>query len=441
MTGPSRRRFLRGFARGAAVAVALPWLEVFAPRRARAATLCDTGFPRRFVLFTWGNGNLPSRWNPTLLGPGYDLPPQLAPLAAIQHKLTVVTGLSVKVDNISPHWSGACGLFTGAQVDGTDDDWTVAGPTIDQVIAEAIGGETLYRSLQVGIESTDCFSYAGPHAPNPAEADPYALYRRLFGDTFVEPGGKGLVDPSLGWRRSALDAVMEDVVALQAELGATDRERLERHLDGIRELEGRLARLQEDPPDLAACARPVEPAESYPDVDGRPQLSAVSRVMADLLAMALACDQTRVVNLCFSPALSGALYPGATDGHHALTHDEPGDQPQVDAITTSITTELAYLLQALDAVGEGDGTVLDHSVVLAATEASEGKTHSLDEIPFLVAGGGCGRLVTGQHVRSNSGESVSKAMLSILRAMDLPLASWGAEDNEATDGFSDLEAT
>lgn len=438
---PGRRRFLRGLVAGSLVTVGLPWLELFAGRKAYGATLCDDGFPRRLVVFLWGNGNRPELWTPAVTGPDYELPPELESLAPVRSKLSVVTGLSTKVDNISPHWSGAAGLLTGAQVVGTDDDWTVAGPTIDQVVAEAVGGETLYRSIQVGVDSTSCFSFAGPNAQNPAENDPAALYARLFGDSFIEPGKKGTVPPSLGWRRSALDAVMEDARALQGELGAADQERLERHLDGLRDLEARLQRLQEDPPDLAACERPLEPDASYPEVDGRPQLSAISRVMADMVAMSLACDQTRVVTFQFSPPLSNALYPDAPDGHHNLTHDEGEGQPTVDSITRYIVGELAYLLQAMDAVTEGDGTLLDHSLVLGASEVSEGRTHSLDEVPLLVAGGGCGRLVTGEHVRSNGQESSSKAMLSVLRAMDLNLASWGEDECETSDGFSALEVS
>lgn len=426
----TRRHLLRA-------GLALPLLGPFA-RRARAS-VCDDGFPRRLVLFLWGNGNLPSRWTPAEEGPLGVLPEQLAPLAAIQHKLTVVSGLQVKVDNLSPHWSGAAGLLTGAQVAGDDDDWTVAGPTLDQLVAEVVGGDTLYRSLQLGVTSETCFSFSGPNAQNFAETDPWALYGRLFGSTFVEPGEKGVVDPSLGWRRSALDAVMADIAALQSELGSSDRERLERHLDGVREVEARLQRLQEDPPNLEGCARPAEPLESYPEVDGRAQVSAKSRAMADLAAMALACDQTRVLVFQLSPPLDNTLYDGATDGHHNLTHDEAGEQPQVNSITVQVMEELAYLLAALDAVPEGGATLLDHSVVLAASEVSEGKTHSLDELPILVAGGGCGRLVTGQHVRSHSQESASKAMLSVLRAMDVNLASWGEAEAEVEDGFSALE--
>lgn len=436
----SRRRLLRGALGGGAAIVGLPLLEIFAGRAARAS--CDTGFPRRLGFFLWGNGNLPEHWTP--LGEGtadeWALSEQLAALALVKHKLAVVSGYSVKVDNISPHWSGACGLLTGRALVGDDDDWQVAGPTLDQVVAQAVGGDTLYRSMQLGIATDEVFSFSDATTQNYGETDPYTLYQRLFGDTFVEPGKGGTVSPTLGYRRSALDAVMDDIAAMQGVLGAADRARLEQHLDGVRQLELRLARLQEDPPDYESCSRPDAPEGSYPDIDGRPQLSEKSRAMAHLLAMALACDQTRVFTFQFSRALDNSLYGDATDGHHSLTHDEPDDQPTVHAITLAIMDELAYLLETLDAVPEGEGTLLDNSIVLATSETSEGKTHSLDEMPIVIAGGGCGAIPVDQHVRSYSQDNVGKVMLTVARAMGLTLGEWGADDTRVTDGVSELEA-
>ena len=430
----SRRRLLRG-SLGAGVAwLALPRLRAF-------AGTCDSGFPRRFGLFIWGNGNRPEHWTPPTEGMEWEPSESLLPLISLRDKLTVVSGMSVKVDNTNPHWSGAAGLLCGHslkdQLDPTDGG--LLAPTIDQILAREVGGETLYRSLQIGVGSTSCFSWSDPVTNNPAEADPYALYQRLFGDTFREPGEGGLVDPSLGYRRSALDAVMGDIETLQGQLGQQDKERLEQHLDGVRDIEHRLARLQEDPPDLAACERPLEPATSYPEIEGRPQLAAINAVMAEMTALALACDMTRVFTYAFTPPLYSGLFVGASEGHHALSHDEPGDQPQMQAITVFVMEQLAVMLGALDAIPEGDGTLLDHCMVLACSETGEARTHSLDEMPLLLSGGGCGRLIKGTHYRSHTQESSSRLMLSLLRAMDVPLASWGMDEAMATDGLSGIE--
>lgn len=434
--GPSRRRVLRGLLAGAPVALALPWLESLQPRAAHAA---ESGFPKRFVLWYWGNGNRPETWLPTEEGEDWTPTDQLAPLAAFQHKLSLVTGYAVKVENIIPHGSGMSGLLTGLPADGDDDDWTVSGPTFDQLLAQEIGGDTVYRSLNLGIGSDDSISYSGANAHNPADSDPFTVYEMLFGATFSVPGEEGLVDPTLGYRRSVLDAVLGDINALDARISSADRTRLEAHADAVRELELRLARLQEDPPSFEACHHPTVPDAEYPAIDGRPQLVARNQAMAELTAMALACDQTRVLSYTFTKPLYNELFQDVSDGHHNLTHDEPGDQPQVESIATQVMGSLADFLAALDGIEEGDGTLLDHTLVMACSETSEGQTHSLEEIPLIFAGGAGGGVQMGRHVRSWTQENVNKALLSALRGMDLTLTSLGSGDTYTEDGVSELE--
>jgi len=429
---------LRGMLHGAAVTVGLP--PLLSVRHAYGDT-CDDGFPQRFVLFYWGNGNRPDLWTPTGEGFGDDwaLSEELAPLAAIKHKLAVVTGMSVKVPNLIPHWSGAMGFLTGIAPTGTDGAWDVVGPTFDQRLASEIGGDTIYRSLELGVLTSESISFAGPGARYPAENDPWSFYDRIFGTSFREPGSDAGPDPRLAWRRSVLDGVMDGIHALEGQVGAEDKQRLENHFDGIRDLENRLARLQEDPPELAACSRPDGPLESFPDIDGRPQLQARAEAMADLAAMALACDQTRVLTYNLSNPLTNVLFPDVSEGHHTLTHNEGGIQEQVHSITISVMDQLAYLLHALDAVPEGDGTLLDHCLVLGSSDVSEGKTHSLDEYPILLAGGACGAFQTDLHYRSYSQENASKVLLSVLRGFGVGAADYGEGEAFTADGLSAIE--
>ncbi|MBK7757473.1 MAG: DUF1552 domain-containing protein [Deltaproteobacteria bacterium] len=435
---PSRRLVLRGLLGGLAVSVALPPLLSLGSRRARAA---DDGFPLRFGLFTWGNGNLPDRWVPTQEGEGdaWSLSEQLAGLALVKPDLTVITGLSCKVPNIVPHGSGNAGMLSGLALDQTTGEDTFAGPSIDQIIAAEIGQDTLYQSILTAASNVNGSSYNGPFSRNPPDTDPYTLYERLFGATFREPGEEGLVDPTLGLRRSALDAVMGDIATLNARVGSEDKLRLEQHLDGVRQLETRLARLEEDPPSLESCARPATPEVSYPDLEGRPQVSARNRVMADMLAMALACDQTRVFGHTISDPVSDLLFDGASAGHHDLTHNEGGDQPEVHNITLQIIDQLAVLIEALRAVPEGDATLLDHCVVMAVSEVSLGRTHSLDDMPILLAGSCGGALKTDLHLRSTGQESTNRAHLSVMRALGIPALSFGEDDGYTEDGLSGLE--
>lgn len=434
----ARRTVLRGMFRGAAVFLALPTLEVMLDGNGTAYA-CGGVIPRRFGLFFWGNGNLPPYWTPTGDGADWALSEQLAPLAAVKDQVTVVSGFSVKLANSYPHTSGAAGILSGAPVMAVGSDTTFSAPSIDQLIAAEIGNDTLYRSMQTGATSMTGLSFNGPSSINPPETDPWTLYQRLFGDTFREPGEEGLVDPKLALRRSVLDAVMEDIGTLQKRVSSADRARLDQHLTGIRELEERLSQLEADPPNLEACTRPPEPLSAYPDVDGRPQISARSRAMVDMLAMALACDQTRVFAHYLTEPVSDWLFPDASTGHHQLTHDEADPQPEVNAITIQCVEEFAYLVETFRNVPEADGTLLDNCAVFGGSEVSEGRTHSLDEMPILIAGSACGTLKPGLHVRSYTQDNASKVLLSLIRAMDIPAAEFGVEEAHVTDSLSDIE--
>jgi len=403
--------------------------------------------PLRFGLFFWGNGNLPVRWTPTGEGTEWTLSEQLEPLAAVKDLITVVSGMRLHTDNVYPHTSGSAGILTGSNLLAYEDgreDGTFALPSIDQLIAGQIGGDTIYRSLETGaVPGTSGNSYNGPNNKNPPELSPYAFYERIFGATFREPGEEGVVDPTLALRRSALDAVMGDIDKLKARVSAADRIRLEQHFTGVRELELRLARLQEDPPNLEACIRPEAPLTEFPEVEGRHPIQDIHRAMTDLIVMAVSCDQTRVFSHWFSDPLNNQLFPEATMGHHSLTHDEPdvdGYQPEVNMITKFIMGELAYMVEQLSLVPEGDETLLDHMVLLATSETSKGQTHSFEEMPILIAGNACGALNQGIHYRSFSGESASHVMLSLVRSVGINAPSFGVEAGEVSDGLSQIEA-
>jgi hypothetical protein len=433
----SRRALLKGVLAGAAVSVGLPWLELFWDGKARAGGL----FPKRFGLFFWGNGVHPARWVPQGEGAAWALSEQLAPLAGVKDVITVVSGMEVKVPNAIPHASGAAGILSGAalRVEGEDNGFAAA--SVDQVVAAAIGQDTRFRSIEYGAEPGSGLSYSSASSRNPVESSPYQLFDRVFGAGFRAPGEVAQVDPRLALRRSVLDAVREDAAALQAQVGAADRARLDQHMTSIRALELRLARLEQDPPALAACARPLAaPLADYPPVDGRAQVSAKNRIMCDLGALALACDQARVLSNFMTSPVNNILFPGATAGHHQLTHDEPGDQPQVHAIVLQVMEELAYMVEALRAVPEGEGTLLDSCALLATSDVSYGRTHSLDEFPIILAGGAGGALRQGLHYRSTTRESASKVHLTLLRALGVPAASFGEGASAAYDTLSAIEA-
>jgi hypothetical protein len=432
----NRRTVLRGMLGGAAVNVALPPLEAFF--NSRGTAYADGGaLPRRFGVYWWGNGVHPNRWVPTGSGTEWELSEQLAPFAPIKHKIAVVSGTEVRVPNTIPHTSGSCGLLAGMAPLGEEGADTFSGPTIDQVIAAEVGGETRFRSLQVAADPRrDGISWNGPYSENPPESSPHALFDRLFGTGFTAPGEEFVVDPKLALRRSVLDAVYDRTVELQGKLGSADRVRLDQHLSSIRDIEQRLARMQLEPPSLAACLRPEQPADLPFDDD----LALRHQALTELMVMALACDQTRVFTYAFSGSVNSWVYPGTSENHHSLTHNEAGEQPEVHSIVLRIMEQYSYFLQALDAVPEGEGTLLDNMVVLGSTEISYGKTHSLSDMPILLGGSACGALRTGLHYPSVGRESSSRVLLSLIRAMGIRRTSWGAEDSLTTEGLGGIEA-
>jgi hypothetical protein len=246
-------------------------------------------------------------------------------------------------------------------------------------------------------------------------------------------------DPSLASRRSVLDAVLEDARELEKVLGTRDKVRLDEHMSAVREIEQRIASFERDPPNLAACARPAPADVPETDMEGRTVIRERSRAIADLTAMALACDQTRVFSFCFSDPIGDDLYPSANGGHHQLTHDEPGDQPQVRSIVEYTMGELAYLISRLASVMEGGERVLDHMALMCTTDVSLGRTHSHSDFPLLLAGSAGGKLETGIHHRSRTGQNASQFVLSLIRALGVPAPSYGKEEGHTTSGLSEIE--
>jgi len=162
--------------------------------------------------------------------------------------------------------------------------------------------------------------------------------------------------------------------------------------------------------------------------------------MIDLVTMAFACDLTRVLSFWHSDPLNDLLYPEATAGHHQLTHDEPGDQPQVNAIVIAIMESFATLVDALRTIPEGDGTLLDNSIILGTTDVSFGRTHQISEYPLLLAGTGQGRIKNGFHYRSETKENTSLVSLSLLRAMGVQASEFGVDEGRVTQGLSVIES-
>lgn len=426
----SRRAFLR---RAGGAALALPLLQI--PGRARAAE----SFPRRLLLFYTPNGTKKELWSPKHFGQPsetqFTLGPLLKPLERFQDRLMVFDGVDSKVAQEGPggpHQRGMASLLTGHVIregdfvggDGRRAGWG-GGMSVDQLAADKLEPPTSLSTVELGVRVLENVPrgriiYRGPDQPVPPENDPVAAFGRMFGDMEADPEQ---LQRQLVRRRSVLDAVFADFRRLEGRLAAVDRVKLQQHADALRELERRLGRMVERP---TAC----EPTAPGPVADPMSEeyFRSVTRAQMDLLAMALSCDVTRIGSLQCSTAVNAMRFSFMELSHegHSLSH--AGDssdamQAQWEAMLVWYAEQVAYLLDLLDAVPEGDGTLLDNTMVLWVNELSRGNNHSLDDLPFVLAGGS-NFLRTGRYLQYD-GVSHNDLLLEILRALGVEADTFG----------------
>lgn len=441
-----RRTMLRGLAGGALSAIALPTLDIMLNNHGTALAQGEP-LPKRFGVFFWGNGVRLEHWTPSSTGAGYALTAELAGLAPVKDYVSVVSGMSIKSGNDRGHHAGTVGILSGAPLiaqepNGAPYASTFSRPSIDQVVATELvaantargAAQTRFRSLELGVSRANIsgegstlryLSHNGPDNTNPPEHSPRAAFDRLFGTGFVPLGSEPVIDPRLALRRSVLDVVREDARVLRLKLGRTDQIRLDQHLDSIRALENQITALEMIEPPPNACMAASDPGDL-----GSDNLAAVNAAMSEILALSLACDQTRVFSVMFSGSVSVQVYRelGMTTEHHGLSHDEGADQPSVHAVTTFIIDQLGVVLERLMNTPEGDGNVLDNCAILASTDCAEGLPHSINDYPIVVAGRAGGALAhPGIHYRSTSDENTSNVLLTLVQAMGIEATEYGAE--------------
>lgn len=442
-----RRSFLRSLTGAGAVVVGLPFFEgvLDSKGEALAAEFGGGRLPVRFGTWFWGCGIIPDRWVPETTGAGFALPSQLAPLARLAGKINVLSGFDVPLDGRSnnPHYSGNIGIRTGIPV----TEWqAIEAPTIDVLIAAEIGNRTPLRSLQMSADGNPLtsYSYASGTALNASVPTPLELYAKVFGLDFRDPNAADFKpDPLVMARRSVLSSVSEQRKALLSSLGAQDRARADQYFTAIRSLENKLAMQLERPEPAQACRVPQKPADIAPgtDVDERKRSHCM---MAELLGMALACNQTSVFNMVFATAFSDLRRVGTATGYHQATHEElvdrdRGYQVTVDGFVMQNMEALAEFLAVLDSIPEGAGTLLDNTLVLAHSDVSYAKNHSVRGLPAVLAGRAGGRLRTGLHI-DGAGTPVSQIGLTVQQAMGLAVSEWGTQSMRTDRTISELMA-
>ena len=430
----SRRNVLRA-ASGAILA--LPLLPSL--RSARAAAEAP---PKRFVTMYTPNGVIHDGWWPTAVTSetDFELSSSHEPLKSYKDRLLILGGLELKVASDGPggpHQRGIGGLFTnmelgeGAFVDGCGRTAGWAnGISIDQKIAAAIGAGSPVASLQLGVRATENdvqgrISYAAAGMPLPPLATPLDAYKRIF-ENFLPPSPTPDQDAAktlMAQRKSVLDAVASEFAALDSRLSAQDRQTLDAHLTLVRDVERRLSL------GIGDCTKPAEPPVLDPVSET--DMPKIAELELDLLALAFACDLTRVASFEISTALNRIRYPWVESlgEGHSLSHSGANDadaKAQLLKRQNWHSSLIARLFDRLAVVVEGEGSVLDNTLLFWGNEVSMGTTHTHDNMPFLVAGGGWA-FRTGRYVKYTDTAKNSHAdlLVSLLNAMGVPDTSFG----------------
>ena len=410
----SRRTLLRG----AGVALALPLLESMIPagmRRAAAA-----GAPRsRLACIYIPHGCIMNRWVPTAVGRGFEFQPILKSLEPFRDRLNIVSGLKLTSAYVGESSAAAnhgrssqCWITCAPQGSGST-------PTsVDQVAARQIGQDTALPSLELALEPGASIAYLTPQTPLPMEANPRVVFERLLGD------GSTAAERAARQRQlsSLLDSVAGDVAALQRDLPGADRVRLDDYLTDVREIERRLALAADSP--LATIDVPDKPNGIPADFEEHAML------MFDLLVLAWRADITRISTFMVSRELSNRVYSksGVTEGFHNASHhsEVPANIDRLAKLNEYHTRSgLAYFLRKLAETTDGDGSLLDHSIVLYGSGMANPNQHDHDPLPILLAGGGAGRLQGGRHLRASEGTPFANLLVSVLGKLDVPGDSFG----------------
>ena len=440
-----RRTLLRGLFQGSAAVMGVPFLDCFLDSKGQALAATGQRLPTRFNTFFFGLGLTTSLWVPRKAGQDYETTVQLKPLEPFKKKLNVFSGMRVMVDD-NPnfqHWSGNAAIATGiAPTQASQFD----SKTIDQTIADVISRGTRFKSVAAASSGDPKHSYSSLGGANtlPAEPTPLSLYTRLFGPGFQDPSkGDWKPDPRVMLQQSVLSVVSDERKDFLKDLGPGDRARMEQYFTSVREAELQMAAELQRPEIVAKVAIPDSPGE-MPVNYALPNVRKVTPLMARLGALALATDQTRVFNLAVSEPGSNIFVPGDPLGYHVTTHMEAidpvlGYQPHVAQYNIYSMELLASVLTELDAVPEGDGTLLDHSLTFAYSDQSYAKIHAVDGIPMFIAGGGSGRMKTGYHI-AGGGAPVSRVGLTLQKAMGLSVDGWGKGSMETKSAYTELLA-
>jgi len=422
----------RTFLRGASAVLALPALDAMTP-----ALAAETKRPIRMSFIEVPNGIMMDKWTPATEGADFELTPVLQPLAQFRDRMLVLSGLdqqqsAARENEVAGDHPRACTAWlTGAHAKMTAGADLRAGISVDQIAAKEFSKDTQLASLEVGLESAEVLgacesayscayyntiAWRDETTPLPMENRPRAIFERLFGDAAsADPEMRAAMRQD---ERSILDAVTEDVRRLRAKLGGADRGKIDQYLSAVRDVERRMQlaeKQKQADQDLPRLGGPT----------GVPQVfSEYYKLMADLMVLAWQTDMTRVCTFQIGHEMSGRAYPeiGFGDAHHSVTHHQ-GDREKIEKtvkINIFHTKMLAYYLDKLQSTPDGDGSLLDHSMLLYGGALSDGNLHLYTNLPLMLIAGGVAGIKGGRHVRYPNRTPMGNLLLTMLDKANVP---------------------
>jgi hypothetical protein len=442
---PGRRRFLRG----CSVALALPWMESLAFKAAAAATANRPPVRTGFIYFP--NGVWEKAWVPQSTGTEYELSPSLRPLEQVKSDVLVLSGLDKQNSHGGDgHYAKTANFLTGMPVTKTTGrDISSGGISVDQLIAERLAGQTPLPSLELGTEPVisgidsnvgytrlygSHISWQSANRPVAKEINPRVVYERLFGR--AQASAASSVDSPESYS-NLLDFVLEDARSLRGRLGRDDQFKMDEYLDSVRGVEQRIefATKHDQREAWQASLSPEEVAVARPGVPGnfREHIS----IMMDLMVLAFQSDSTRVCSFMFANDVSGrnfSFLDGVSGGHHELSHHENNDTKisQYQRINEWHTEQFARMLSKMKSIPEGEGTLLDNSMIVFGSSMSDGNRHDPDNLPILVGGRGGGTLHSGQHIAVEGMVPLCNLYLTMLHKLGIEIEQFGDSNNVIT---------
>jgi hypothetical protein len=426
----------RAFLRGAGAAMALPFLDAMVP--AFASTLAQPVTRMGFVYVP--NGIISANWLPGAEGKDFPFNTTMKALEPFREQVLVISNLAQingrsLGDGGGDHARAGATWLTGVHPKKTEGADIHSGISADQVAARALGQKTQFASLEIGVEApslaggcdsgyscayTNTTSWRSPTTPNPMEVNPRVLFERLFGDGDSTDPAARLA--SLQERSSILDFVKGSVDRLETKLGSSDRAKLTEYLDAVRDIERRIQKAEEQNATMAmpVMERPMAAPEEFVDH---------ARLMMDLMVVGWQTDMTRVTSFMLAREGSNRSYReiGVADGHHSCTHHQ--NDPEKIAKTVKINEhhvrQFAYLINKLKTTKDGDGTLLDHSMVLYGSSISDGNRHTHVDLPLVLAGSASGRIKGNRHLRVADETPMNNLLLSMLDKVGVPTETLG----------------